>query len=351
MRRAATWLAVAAVSALTAAAVLDAVRSPSRGAEVVTPKAPPLSTSDQDPSVEREPRFVALARAGSPGELSERSFAAGLLTAAGLSGRLYLSDEKCRLRGYSLPTLEVQAMPDTPSCTFSVSDDGWLAPEEVAWQPAGSLAARCRAGWVDIVTRAGDPYQRFRGCAPSWSPDGELAYVLDGDVRRWPGGELVLSGDDLDRALRDGGASHASGGAIEHAVWLKEGILAVVVRRASLAGSRPTESVIAAYDLGRRSAAVLARAPEITGVAASPNGHYLAARIGSTVRVLTVDGPAPRSDIALRSAEIRSFAWSPDGRWLAVGAGATLTFVPVGQGNDAERPRLAPIVANDLAWR
>ena len=348
MRRIATWLVLAAVSALTAVALVDAVRSRSERA-VADPAGPPLqSVSDPDAPVRDGLRFVALADPDPPDPLSERSFVAGLLDAAGLSGRLYLSDEQCRLRGYRLPTLQIQAMPDVRSCVLSLSGDGWLALEEIVWQPHGSLAAGCREGWIDLLTRAGDAYQRFRGCAPSWSPDGSLAYVLDGAVRRWPGGGIILTGDDLVRGL-PAGAGLAKGAAIEHAVWLPGRTLALVARPASGDGSRPAASVLALYDLERHSAVVLARAAEIADVAASPRGRYLAARVGPTLRVLRVDRSP--SGVALPSGDVRSFAWSPDGRWLAVAGGATLTFVPVGQGRDAERPRLAPIVANDLAWR
>lgn len=348
MRRAVTWVAAGALCALAAAAALDAVRgSPEHERAGPRERLPP---TDRPLSLEPR-RFLAIADGEPPpGKLSERSFAAGLLDSAGLSGRIYLSDERCRLRGYQLPTLQVQAMPDVRACRFSLSDDGWLALDEAVWQPVGSLAAVSRDGWIDVVTRVGEAYERFPGSAPSWSPDGALLYVFDGDARRWPGDELVLSGYDLARALRQD-VGPAAGAAIEQAVGLPGGDLALVASLGRPRDYGPVEAVLAIYDPRHRRAALLARAPRISDLSPSPDGRHLAARIGSTLRILSAGRRARPSTIDLGSAGLRSFAWSPDGRWLVVATRTQLSFVPAAHPGDGRRPSLGPIAARDLAWR
>jgi hypothetical protein len=349
MRRTVTWVAVGALCALAAVAALDALRADSPERE---PAAPGERPPPADPALSLQPgHFLAMAdREPPPGTLSERSFAAGSLHSAGLSGWLYLSDERCRLRGYQLPSLQVQAMPDVRACSFSISEDGWLALEQAVWQPAGSFAAVARDGWIDIVTRVGEEYERFRGSAPSWSPDGGLLYVFNGDAHRWPGDALVLSGYDLARALRRD-VGPAAGAAIEQAARLPDGDIAVVASLGRPRGYGPPEAVLAIYEPHHPRAALLSRAQEISDLTPSPGGRHLAVRVGPMLHILGVGGRVRESKVDLASADLRSFAWSPDGRWLVVASGTQLSFVPAAHPGSGRRPILGPIVARDLAWR
>ena len=336
----------AALAGVAVVAGIDALRQTESAERSSPPGTRPDRTEPPVPITEPlggAARFVAIGDRHPPSELSERSFAAGLLDSAGLSGRLYLSDEDCRLRGYHLPTLDVQRLPDVRSCSFAVSDDGWLALEDAVWQLRGSLATLCRSGRIEVVTRGGDAYERFPGCAPTWGPDGALGYLLDGDLRRWPGGDLVVSGGGLTRAL--GARAARQGAAIQEAVWPPSGVAA----DAHVAGAPEKAAVLAVYDPARRTATVLARAGAISDLAASRDGRYLAVRADGVLRVLAVAGDAGPGRVTLVLPEAGAFAWSPDGRWIAVAIGGRLTFVPADGGK--RRPSLGPIVAQGLAWR
>lgn len=347
MRRVVTSLLVATVATIGALAAFEVLgEAPHDG----IPAARDAPQRSGDPDRYAEPlggarRFVALEDRPPPTELSERSFAAGLLDGAGLSGRIYLSDERCRLRGYHLPTLDLQRLPDLRACSFSLSDDGWLARGIAVWQPRGSLAAVCRGGIVEIVTRSGEGYDRVPGCAPAWRPDGSLTYVRDGAVRSWPAGAEIVSGGELVQALQTA-PWPARSAAVEEILWLPTGRLVAVVRQ-MLSVETAGEDLVVSYDPQHGTAALVARAPRITELAASPAGSHIAVRFDGAVHVLPA-GPLPGGHLTLRPAD--AFAWSPDGRWLAVAANARLIFVPV-RGQSSRRPSIGPIAARDLAWR
>ena len=342
MRRLVTSLLVAAVAGIGAVAGIAALRDAPEG-DPRSPRAPeavaPRATAELEP-LGGSGRFVAVSDRRPPAELSERSFAMGLLEAAGIAGRIYLSDERCRLRGYHLPTLDVQRLPEVRSCAFSLSDDGWLARGTVVWQRGGSLAAFCQDGAVEVLTRAGDPYDRFAGCAPAWRPDGMLTYVDAGAVRTWPGSGEIVSGVRLAEAA---GIELAPGRvAVEQIAWLPAGRLVAV-----LGPTAAREGDVLWYEPDTHAAGVLARAAEIGELAASPTGDSVALRADGAALVVPAGEPGSGS---LSLGAVDAFAWSPDGRWLAVAADSRLTFLPVGHAG-TRRPSLGPITARDLAWR
>lgn len=341
MRRAVSIALVAAVAALAAAAVLDAVRRDDGG-----------------------PRAVGLPNRA---DLSVR------LRALGLSGRLVYTDPACRLRVLALPDLVSGRPPagEGIGCSFSLSPGGArVASSAARWDRRGRLIARCRGSVVDFVEDEGSrPHGSFDGCAPAWRPGGSLRYVGEEAVQQVPGtltlareGELIqvtgcgvhdlppcelvlLTRRDLLRAARrhPNAADAASeiSVTVQDAVWLSRS--RVVVLLAIAIASGPREQLVAIFE-GRRlvgaRAALFDR--ELTELEA--RGPLV---VGQPDEVFRVDGTTVHLP---RLSGVRATAIAPDGRWVAVASRAAVHLVRVASGPGVRIVDL-PVRARDLAWR
>jgi hypothetical protein len=154
-------LIVSVLVVIAVAAAVDALRGDE---EAVTEGREPQQTSTRETRTERSE---------TPAEV---------LTAAGVTGTLYFTlqaDEGCFLHTLALPGLEGANAFLLDRCEFDVS-------------PRGDVVSGGPCPATDIQLRpVGGPPRHLRGCAPAWTPDGELTYVRDGDVLTLGGGTSV----------------------------------------------------------------------------------------------------------------------------------------------------------------
>jgi hypothetical protein len=307
-----TWLALAAVLVVAAAAVADSLHGGLRESE-----------ASPTPTVAR--RIVP------PG------------VPAGFMGSVFYSDphDGCRLHSLSLPGFTSAPPPKFRSCRFSLSPDGErAAAHQAAWSPLGGLVAVPRGAAFDLEVAEGRRV-RVRGSAPSFKPDGSLTYVRAGELVEWsvscrPGDRLfTLPGDNATaRCIRP----LLRPARLRSLAWLSDTRLAAVTEGGALV----------VYDGPRR---LLRRPLPGSGDArleASPrrtfftlwSGDRLLAAFDRDGAQITLP-PLPR---------IRAVAWSPSERWavLATGSGSVYIFRP--DTGDARLRRL-DITARDLAWR
>lgn len=335
MRRAASWVIVAALCGLTVGAAVDTLRSdPERGVES-TP-------------VPRE---------------SERSVG-DVLRAQEVGGVILYSDVACRLRSLRLPGLEdepvlTNAGEPVLHCRFSLGWGGFLRGDVVE-SPTGDLLARCHNGRVvAFQARSGARVASFPGCLPAWRPDGRLSYVRRGEVverrlpcrPRGPSCERVLlARRHLLQALRlhpnapDDGRLPAAH--VTDLVWVDTSRLALALRvRRPPVGPR---SLVAVFERKRATRMTSRFGAAIGGLELSPGGSYLAARPDV---LLDLDGDALSLPAALGVA--RAFAWSPDEHWTAVATASSVYLVRTTdllRGLGTPRVIRLPISARDLVW-
>jgi hypothetical protein len=271
LRRAATGVVLAAVVGLGVAAGVDALRDDGKVESASRPRAAP-------PAVAAE------------------------LRAAGLSGTLTYSDERCRLHAVTLPGLESVPAPGVESCRPRFRSGGITA-----WQG-------------DLV----------------WSGLGFRTV------------QVVLTRQELSRAIAPRLGLPPSGGFFRavQAVWL--GDRRYVVLADSMYA--PRERVLAAFD-GERLRFVHPRwvVGGARSMRPSPRGGYYAL-VGAGpagVQLFARDGrPLEAPRVAEGS---RAVAWSPDERWTAL---ATRSAVYVFRTDEPEgRVLRIPLAVRDLAWR
>jgi len=169
-----TWLVLAAVLAVAAAAAADALRGGVRDRDVKAAA----------PAAER--RIVP------PGVPS------------GFMGTVFYSDptDGCRLHSLRLAGFIEGRPPNYGECRFSLSPDGArAAPGGSVWSPLGGVAAVPRDDGFGLETGAGQTIV-VHGRAPAFKPDGTLTHVRHGELVEWsidcrPGDRLfTLPGDN-----------------------------------------------------------------------------------------------------------------------------------------------------------
>jgi hypothetical protein len=144
--------------------------------------------------------------AAAAGALEAASEARAWLTDLRLAGRLLVTQKPgCRLRELRVPELEWAAEPNVAksSCRFDLSPTGDVVPEGIVVRAEDGVRAECRDGEVEIsAPRRAGSYRIPNACAPSWTPDGRLTFVRDGEL--WEGlrpdsERVLISHEDLGR--------------------------------------------------------------------------------------------------------------------------------------------------------
>jgi hypothetical protein len=144
-----------------------------------------------------------------------------------VTGTLYFTlpaEEGCVPHTLALPGLEGANAFSLDRCEFDVS-------------PRGDVLSGGPCPGTDIELRPlGGPPRHLRGCAPAWTPDGELTYVRDGDVLTLGGGTFV---HDVARFARN--ALGSENLAVQQVAWLIETRLAA---RVTARGVQPSVVVV-----------------------------------------------------------------------------------------------------------
>jgi len=287
MRKAGTALLVAAVVAVAAAALVDAVRHDDPPARATVDRAATTGAG----------RSAPLARAGVPGDL--------LVTVR--SGR------RCELVSVVLRSLaRTSYMVDVP-CRFAVSPDGRTVPFASGCGRRSTVAVADLLS--DVSTRVG------RGCRPVWRPSG-LTFVRDGTVVGIQRGcdpvradcvvELLVPRDALVAAVA---ATEGPGGRPPAAValaWLTE-------TRALVVATGTNQQRLLAFDRGnpKRPANAGWPAGTILDVAVDEDGGWVVTRFEDDSRsAYLVDSRGQMTGVR-GPRDLRAVAVSPDGRWLA----------------------------------
>jgi hypothetical protein len=309
-----TWVVLAAVLAIAATAVADALR----GDLTKASRQEPLTST-------------AAARIVPPG------------VPDGFMGTLDYSDpdDECRLHTLALPGFASGPPPKFRGCRFSLSPDGRTAlPRGAVWQPRGGLVAIPRGGSFELASPASRQTLRIVGTEPAFKPDGTLTYVRGGDLVEWTtrcglsDRLFTLPGDNATaRCVRT-----LFRRATTSVAWLSNSRFVAIVAHGRLA----------IVDAGRL---VIERSlpPETRArVEPSPRGTFFTLWIdGRLFAAFDRNGgqiafpPVP---------DVQAAVWSPSERWgmLATARGSVYLFRP--NTGDARLRRL-DISARDLAWR
>jgi hypothetical protein len=124
----------------------------------------------------------------SPDGLTEAEDARGWLGPTGASGRLVVSlpeEDGCSLHALQIPDLTWAEQPAGVAgpCRFSLGPDDELYSESAVPRPQGRLIAQCHETGVNLFDTRGTALNTFNGaCAPTWTPDGRLTFVRDGQL-------------------------------------------------------------------------------------------------------------------------------------------------------------------------
>jgi hypothetical protein len=326
MARRGTWLVVGALAAIGLVAAVDSLRGEEEG-----PASAPGTTTE------------ATATDAVPAEAEPAAF----------GGVLYYTDESCELRAVRLPTLDPAGTPNWDECRFVLSPDGTRASGTGSgWDPhsdprIGRLF-QTQDGSIQVSSNLGPEGERVRGVAAAWRPSGTLTYVAAGALREWPGGEVVLSQNDLAVAVRAHpgvpDAGRVRGVAVEETAWLDDDR---VVTTLSVPVEDSVEHLVAVFE-GRRLRWVEFAGPRrLFDVRASSGGRFFAVMAGSSF--LLFDSRRGLIETPPRiGSDVHALTWSPDEQWVAAAAG---TSVYVFRPGDQGRVRELPITASDLAWR
>jgi hypothetical protein len=306
-----TWLVLAAVLAVAAAAAADALRGGLRdaGKAASTPAA--------------EQRIVP------PGAPS------------GFMGTVYYSDpaDDCRLHSLQLAGFAGARPPSYHRCRFSLSPDGTkVAPDGSAWSPLGGLVAVPRED--GFALEAGPQTIVARGRAPAFKPDGTLTQVRDGKLVEWS--VDCKLGERLFTLPADNGTARCVHTIYPHPVttvaWFSNSRFAAVL---------PSGTLVIVED-GR----VLIRATlprfRTTALELSPKRSFATLWLNGELAG-TFDaggGPAPLPPIGA----VTSVAWAPSERWVLAGTRNGGVFLLRPDPGDA-RVRRLDISAGDVAWR
>ena len=307
-----TWLVLAAVLAVAAAAAADALRGGLRNGDVRAAQ----------PTAER--RIVP------PGGPS------------GFMGTVFYSDpgDDCRLHSLALAGFTEAPAPKVRACRFSLSPDGTqAAPEGSVWSPLGGLAAVPRA---DGFSLEGGPGQTvvLRGEAPAFKPDGTLTQVRDRELVEWSidcdptSGLLTLPGDNATARCARTVYPHQ----LTAVAWFTNSRFAGILPRGDLVIVDDGRVIVRAH-LPRFRTTSLELSPKRTFATLWLNG-VLAGTFDAD------GGPAPIAPVG----EVTSLAWAPSERWILAATRTGTVFLLRPDVGDA-RVRRLDISARDVAWR
>jgi hypothetical protein len=326
VRRIATWVLVAAVVALGAAAGVDALRGGGEPPRAEPPSPAPSTTQD------------------APGLASPEDRLTAALREAGIDGVLEYADEDCDTHAVSLPDLSARPSGVGGACSFAGS-----------LNERGGYAVECSGGRVKIQDPVQAPYADVHAdCSPAWKPDGIPTLLRGGEVvEAYPCPDrgiipmrcshTLLSRNDLARELHGAGWTGA-GFAVEELVWLSDTRAAAIVTAGS-AGDRG--DLLAVFDGRRLLTESSASYDGLAALRVSPSRTFVAAQIGDPGGVVVVD-----RDGALVRPLVRhgsALAWSPDERWIAEATEEGVYIFPADGGTP--RVYVLSIVARDLVWR
>jgi hypothetical protein len=328
-----------------------------------------------------------------PSQPDERDQAAALrgsdIPAAGtLAGRLvYAGTPGCQLGTLDLGELSLSAQGLPAACSFAVSPDGAralvtqgtpgseldqtlelvrltgggqvemrLGPilGDAAWAPDGTRAAWCTpVGSTRVLDLAGDEIEAVSGCAPRFTPAGDLLTIVDEPEQRalYRNGTQLLAEEALAGAFdpAPSGAVHPLG-----VDQRQDGLLAVVTS----AAPRGVLDLLAEHGIDPSTERVPGDVWRKLGLA-GPYGALALSAGGSVPRLELQLWRAGRLETALslRGASYpfanRSFGellrFSPDGRELAIGfrgTGVPLVLLDV----NTLATTLRPTVQHGFAW-
>jgi len=363
MRRRLTSLVVAAICLLALVSAIDAFRNKPEKSETAAAEE---ARADLSAAVSRQPGR-RLGPTAEPPLIEEREALERRLAAAEITGLLFLTDDSCRLWALALPGVDWLngRSPRAASCTFSLTPDGRAAfpGERVAFNARENLAARCRAGTVDVFEPGGEDGYELEGfCSPAWQPDGTLTLGSErGILSLSPGcyrtaaagacATLAVSRDELGVAISRLPGSRSL--EIQEVAWLSDSRLVAVIEVGYPDGS--VDDVVAVFENGRLigEPAVNDRFDDLR---VSPRGSYFVVRARGFRGLWFFDAEGQ----LLTRNPIPSghhVTWSPDERWTAIATGGRTTYLfrtaQVRRFDSGTPPLLLrlPVYAADLAWR
>ena len=163
--------------------------------------------------------------AGSPDALAETEDVRGWLRPTGTSGRLVVSvpeEDGCSLHALEIPDL---TWADEPAgapgpCRFSLGTGGEIYPEAAVPRPRGQLIAQCDEAGVTVFDTRGVAQNTLDGaCAPTWTRDGRLTFIRDGELFL---SEALAQGEQ--RLMSRGQLSELLGrpSALEEVAWVRD---------------------------------------------------------------------------------------------------------------------------------
>jgi hypothetical protein len=356
--RPSTLLILAGVTLLGLFAAVDALRGTS------------TSSSSSPPAGEEQARIELQPVADEPA-IEGRGELERTLRAAGVAGTLFITDEGCRLRALSLPSLNwlLDSGAERDECEFTVAPDSRHVVRfggGVAWSPNGRTSASCGQNSVVVHGRTGQQlYEVIGYCAPAWKPDGTFTLARGGTfvVFRPPCQEgqrvcehVILSKTDLEPALRSGRTQLRSlyAPVIRQAIWLSNSRVALVIGTRVRAQPGASTDLLAIFE-GRRLVGEPLVNSRFDELAVSPARRYLAIH-GSSFRGLSFVDSESRLLARNPLASGHHAAWSPDERWTAVATGGSTYLFRTAElafFNSDSRPRAIqiPVHAADLEWR
>jgi hypothetical protein len=307
-----TWLVLAAVLAVAAAAAADALRGGLRDRDVKA----------TGPAAEG--RIVP------PGVPS------------GFMGTVFYSDpaDGCRLHSLRLVGFTDARPPNYTGCRFSLSPDGTrAAPGGSVWSPLGGVVAVPRDEGFGLETAAGQTIV-VRGRAPAFKPNGTLTQVRDGALVEWsidcrPGDRLfTLPGDNATARCVRTVYPHP----VEAVAWFSDSRFVAVLPAGKLVIVDHGHVLVRA-DLPRFHSASLELSPK-----RSLATLWLDGELAGTFDA--GGGPAPIAPVGT----VTSLAWAPSERWVVAATREGAVFLLRPDTGDARVRRLG-IAARDLAWR
>lgn len=295
-----TALLVAAVVALGIAATVDALRS-----EDGREPPPGSATSSISPQAE--------------------------LRRADVTGTLYFAvGNPCEVRGVRFPALSDAVSFTSEFCRFDVNSAGSVVE-----------GPRCPADGVR-VQRIGEMSRVFPGCAPAWKPNGDLTFVLDGDVVDAEENVLI---EDVAR-FAQAALGRGSRLAVQQLAWLTEERVAVVVATRNVVPA----AIVVVEDGKPVSEPVFAESD--ANVEVSVDGEeFFVEGDGVGVQVFNRRG-AFVSGSRFNFVDVAAVAESPDGRFVALARPGNLCIYEEIEPPPRERFPVTclPFDAVDLAW-
>jgi hypothetical protein len=296
-----TALLVAAVVALGIAATVDALRSDD-GRE----PPPGSATSSISPQAE--------------------------LRRADVTGMLYFAVRNpCEVRGVRLPNLSDAVSFTSEFCRFDVNSAGAV----VEGPPCPREGAR--------VQRIGERTREFSGCAPTWKPNGDLTFVLDGDVVDAEENVLI---EDVARFAQNA-LGRGSRLAVQQLAWLTGERVAVVVTTRAV-----VSAVVVVVEEGRLVSEPIFAETDANVEVSADGEEFFVKGDGVGVQVFNRRG-AFVSGSRFNFVDVAAAAESPDGRLVALARPGNLCIYEESDPPPRERFPVTcfPFDAVDLAWR